>query len=287
MTDVLSRPPNKPQVYYVTVYVPAEYYDHPLCRTAMIAPLEGGEFYNAFQRIMIHVGMDRLLQAYAGMMRHLAEFEHYCVIQSQKDKKFSISMDLVDLSKLKFVCESRIEGEMYNSLRENADTTTDPSSSFKAYYGFLSYLAGNRVSDAVAAYAPPLATATVTAATYAPPLATATATAAFYTLTVALFVGGVTALAGYWYPKYKLDTIRNPEKYGLVVASILSMKKRGPKTEFGTKMEVFFRLEQIRYKMNLFSSFLAGISTKPDMTPEEIDEKAKEIQKLVTSSNTS
>lgn len=245
-------------MYYVTTFIPAIYYNHPLCRLAMLAPLEGGEFYSAFQRITIHVGMDRVLQAYRGMMRQLAAFEHYCVVKrGEGGEKMKLSQEIVDAAKLRMklaistTASGSLEGE-----EEKGDLEAAKAEASQSWWRFLTGFGVGGTGGAAVGYFG-----------YAATLAGASVGA------ILGLLAGVPAYVAW----KKTVAAQNPEAYNLTIAAILDKSQAVVKgnTEINTKLEVYYRLEQLRYKMNMFSSILADIMTPPDISPEELEEKAK------------
>tara|TARA_B100001057_G_scaffold463497_1_gene517526 strand:- start:549 stop:1379 length:831 start_codon:yes stop_codon:yes gene_type:complete len=250
LTHNRAKNDNALQVYYVTTFVPAIYYNHPLCRLAMLAPLEGGEFYAAFQRITIHVGMDRVLQAYRAMMHQIAAFEHHCIVNTKKGHgKFKISEEIVDTAKIgmKFDISA-----MHSGSLEGKGSDAAAANAVSWYNTFVARLVGSGSISAGAA-------------------------TTYFTLAAnnPMFASGIIAIAsgiGAWTIWKKFAAVENPEAYRLTIAAILNESKSAVKknTEINAKLEVYYRLEQLRYKMNMFSSMLANITAASDKSKDEI-----------------
>lgn len=279
-------------MYYVTTFIPAIYYNHPLCRLAMLAPLEGGEFYSAFQRITIHVGMDRVLQAYRGMMRQLAAFEHYCVVKrGEGGEKMKLSQEIVDAAKLRMklaistTLSGSLESEENKKKRKEGGDGPESLGSAKGL-GFVTSggVVGGWLSSTFSSSITSLLG--IQAATESIPYLGMT------TMTLGgVLAGGLFAVAGgYWawneYAK-KIHASKNPEYYGLTIAAILDKSQAAVKgnTEINSKLEVYYRLEQLRYKMNMFSSILAGIMTPSDISTEELLTDGERLADALTSSS--
>ena len=120
LIDVMKINNNILQTYHIAKMVPNKYYDHPLVKMAKMARFDTGEFEMKFQKLMLTLGMDQLLDAYRDLEYSLAQFEHRADQKRRKKSKLEINPEELHRLKIKMlfgdatiskICEKKIKGE--------------------------------------------------------------------------------------------------------------------------------------------------------------------------------